>query len=375
MSNALNFAIESTTATSSARVGKLITPHGEIETPVFMPVGTKATVKAMTPEELEEIGARIILANTFHLLLRPGDEIIRELGGLHRFMHWWRAILTDSGGYQVFSLAKLNKITEEGVAFRSPIDGAALFLTPELSIRVQENLGADIIMCFDECTPYPATHEYAKSSAERTARWAERCKRAHQRDDQALFGIVQGGVYPDLREWSAQATVALDFVGYAIGGLSVGEPKEEMRQALEVMDRTLPRHKPRYLMGVGTPEDFFLGVEHGVDMFDCVMPTRTARNGRLYTREGLINIRNAKYARDPRPISESCRCYTCRHYSRAYLRHLMMSNEILGSRLATWHNLFYFVDLMRAIRQAVREDRLEALKQRALAPYSQAVES
>ncbi|MGB9690606.1 MAG: tRNA guanosine(34) transglycosylase Tgt [Candidatus Sumerlaeaceae bacterium] len=365
----ISFSITSEDQQSGARTGLLVTPHGEIETPVFMPVGTKATVKAMTPEELEEIGARIVLANTFHLYLRPGDAVIAELGGLHRFMNWKRAILTDSGGFQVFSLSKLNKITEEGVAFRSPLDGSALFLTPESSIRIQENLGADIIMCFDECPPYPATYDYLKQSAERTARWAERCKKAHSREDQALFGIVQGGVHSDLRAWSARATIDIGFPGFAIGGLSVGEPKHEMVAALAVMNETLPRLQPRYLMGVGTPEDFFIGVRYGVDMFDCVMPTRTARNGRLYTNEGLVNIRNACYARDPRPLSESCACYTCKNYSRAYVRHLMMSNEILGARLTTWHNLHYFVSLMARIRAAIHDGSFNQLEQEVLASY------
>lgn len=366
---AIEFTITSQDCDSSARTGILRTPHGTIETPVFMPVGTKATVKAMTPEELETLGATIILANTFHLYLRPGDSVVRQLGGLHRFMHWPKSILTDSGGFQVFSLSKLTKVTEEGVAFRSPLDGSALFLTPETSIRVQENLGADIIMCFDECPPYPASVEYLRASAERTARWAERCKSAHRRQDQALFGIVQGGVYPELREWSARATIAIGFPGYAIGGLSVGEPKDEMIRALDVMDELLPRTQPRYLMGVGTPEDFFLGVARGVDMFDCVLPTRTARNGRLYTDQGLVNIRNACHATDPRPISESCACYACRHYSRAYVRHLMMANEILGARLATWHNLHYFLSLMERIREAIRRGTLRQLQEQVLAPY------
>jgi len=365
----IEFILTSQDAASGARTGLLTTPHGQVETPVFMPVGTKATVKAMTPEELEEIGAQIILANTFHLYLRPGDEVVHELGGLHRFMHWRRPILTDSGGFQVFSLSQLNKITEEGVAFRSPLDGSALFLTPEISVRIQENLGADIIMCFDECPPYPATREYLRASAERTARWAARCKAAHRREDQALFGIVQGGTYADLREWSARATIGIGFPGYAIGGLSVGEPKHEMISALAVMNELLPRAQPRYLMGVGTPEDFFIGVRHGVDMFDCVMPTRTARNGRLYTNEGMVNIRNACHAADPRPVSDTCACYTCRNYSRAYVRHLMMANEILGARLATWHNLHYFVSLMARIRESIRNGCLRELEAEVLAPY------
>lgn len=364
-----SFDVMSARPEASARTGLLTTPHGTIETPVFMPVGTKGTVKAMTPEEVEGIGAEIILGNTFHLWLKPGDELVRDLGGLHKFMNWQKPILTDSGGYQVFSLSKLNKITEQGVTFRSPFDGSPQFLTPEISMQIQENLGADIIMCFDECAPYPATHDYVKKSCEMTARWAERCKRAHKREDQALFGIVQGGVYDDLREWSAQATTALDFPGYSIGGLSVGETKDEMLRGLQVMDRSLPRDKPRYLMGVGTPEDFFMGVENGIDMFDCVMPTRVARNGRLYTNEGLLNIRNAIHARDAKPISQTCKCYACGNYSRAYLRHLFMADEILGSRLATWHNLYFFIDLMKRIREAIRANTVQDLKEKVLTNY------
>ena len=353
----------------SARTGLLSTPHGDVETPVFMPVGTKGTVKAMLPGELDELGARIILANTFHLFLRPGDEVVRDLGGLHRFMNWHRPILTDSGGFQVWSLAKLNKIVEEGVRFRSPLDGAEVYLTPERSVEIQQNLGADIIMCFDECPPHDAGRDYLRRSAEMTARWAARCKAAHRRDDQALFGIVQGGVHDDLRAWSARATVEVGFPGYAIGGLSVGEGKEDMERTLRVMDECLPRDRPRYLMGVGTPEDFITGVENGVDMFDCVHPTRTARNGRLYTNEGAINIRNAGHARDPRPVSGSCACDTCRNYSRAYLRHLFMSDEILGPRLATGHNLFFFLDLMRRVRESVRDGTFDALKREVHAVY------
>lgn len=366
----VSFRITHQQAGTAARTGLLSTPHGEIETPVFMPVGTKATVKSMTPEELVELGSQIILSNTFHLWLRPGDELIARMGGLHRFMHWERPILTDSGGFQVWSLAKLRRMEEEGVRFQSPLDGTRLFLTPEKATAIQENLGADIIMVFDECTSYPATFEYAKASAERTARWAERCRRAQQRgDEQALFGIVQGGVYPALREWSARATVEIGFPGYAIGGLSVGETKQEMEDCLDVMDRSLPREQARYLMGVGTPEDFFRGVERGIDMFDCVLPTRTARTGRLYTNEGILNIRNARHAEEDLPISCSCRCYTCRHYSRAYVRHLFMANEILASRLATTHNLFYFLDLMAGIREAIRQNRLAEYKKSALASY------
>jgi queuine tRNA-ribosyltransferase len=371
MSNAFPFQVHTEDASSRARTGTLSTPRGEIKTPVFMPVGTKATVKAMSPEELEEVGAQIILANTFHLALRPGDDIVRDLGGLHKMMHWNRPILTDSGGFQVFSLGQLNKITEEGVRFRSPIDGAPLFLTPEKSMEIQQNLGADIVMAFDECPPYPATHEYARKSAEMTARWAARCKAAcaGREDTQALFGIVQGSVYADLREWSAAATVEIGFPGYAIGGLSVGENKQEMADMLDVMNRTLPRDKPRYLMGVGTPQDFFLGVERGVDMFDCVLPTRSARTGRVYTNEGMMNLRNASHARDKSPISPSCQCYTCRFYSRGYLRHLFLADEILASRLATWHNLFYFISLMTRIRASIETNTFQQFKTEALGPY------
>jgi queuine tRNA-ribosyltransferase len=366
---ALTYKITHQEQNGSARCGIISTPHGEIETPVFMPVGTKATVKAMLPEEVAELGAQIILANTFHLWLRPGDDLVRDIGGLHPFMNWSRPILTDSGGYQVFSLSRLNKINEEGVQFQSPFDGSKQFLTPEKSMQIQQNLGADIIMCFDECAPYPASHDYVKKSAEMTVRWAERCIKSHSRSDQALFGIVQGGMYDDLREWSAEAMANLDFPGYSIGGLSVGEPKHQMLQAIKVMDRMLPRDKPRYLMGVGTPEDFFSGIENGVDMFDCVLPTRTARNGRLYTNQGPLNMRNSVHTRDARPVSESCECYTCRNYSRAYLRHLFMSNEILGSRLATGHNLFFFIDLMKRIRKAIRENKIVELKEQVLAAY------
>lgn len=372
MTSPFTFQVHKEDAQTRARTGTLFTPHGEIRTPVFMPVGTKATVKAMIPEELEEVGAQIILANTFHLALRPGDEVVRDLGGLHKMMHWNRPILTDSGGFQVFSLGQLNKISEEGVRFRSPLDGAPLFLTPEKSMQIQQNLGADIVMAFDECPPYPATHDYARKSAEMTARWAERCKVAcaGREDVQALFGIVQGSVFPDLREWSAAATTNIGFPGYAIGGLSVGENKEEMALSLDVMDRTLPRDKPRYLMGVGTPQDFFLGIERGVDMFDCVLPTRSARTGRVYTNEGMMNLRNAIHARDTSPISTTCGCYACRHYSRGYLRHLFMADEILASRLATWHNLFYFITLMSGIRESIETCQFPQFKAKALGPYA-----
>lgn len=365
------FELKGRCSHTSARAGVLDTPHGAIETPVFMPVGTKATVKAMTPEELTEAGAQIILANTFHLALRPGDETVKALGGLHKMMHWDKPILTDSGGFQVFSLGDLNKITEEGVKFRSPLDGSPMFLSPETATKIQHNLGADIIMVFDECAPYPAERKYVEKSVEMTARWAERCKAAHagREDVQALFGIVQGGMYDDLREWSARATINVDFPGYAIGGLSVGEPKPDMERGLEVVNAILPQDKPRYLMGVGTPTDFFRGVERGVDMFDCVLPTRSARTGRVYTNEGMMNMRNAVHATDTSPISESCGCYTCRNYCRGYIRHLFLAGEILAARLATWHNLAYFLDLMKGIRAAILEDTFVEFKAKALAAY------
>jgi len=365
------FQVQSNCSDTRARTGVLQTPHGAIETPVFMPVGTKATVKAMTPEELEETGAQIILANTFHLALRPGDEIVKNLGGLHKMMNWPRPILTDSGGFQVFSLGDLNKITNDGVRFRSPLDGSEIFLTPEKATQIQQNLGADIIMVFDECAPYPAEHKYVQQSVEMTARWAERCKAAHSghEDTQALFGIVQGGMYDDLREWSARATVDIGFPGYAIGGLSVGEPKPDMERGLEVVNAILPEDQPRYLMGVGTPDDFFRGVERGIDMFDCVLPTRSARTGRVYTNEGILNMRNAIHAVDTKPISETCGCYACKHYGRGYIRHLFMADEILASRLATWHNLHYFLALMKGIRKSIAENRFLDFKAEALAAY------
>jgi len=324
-----------------------------------MPVGTYGTVKAMTPEELTETGAEIILGNTFHLMLRPGTDIIRAHGDLHDFMHWDKPILTDSGGFQVFSLAKLRKITEEGVSFNSPVDGARVLLTPEKSMQVQRELGSDIVMIFDECTPYPATEQQARESMELSLRWAERSKQAHQGNPSALFGIVQGGMYPELRRESAAGLVAIGFDGYAIGGLSVGEPEAERNRVLEATTPLLPVDRPRYLMGVGTPEDIIESVRRGVDMFDCVIPTRNARTGFLYTSEGVVKIRNSKYQNDTRPLDENCQCYTCRHYSRAYLRHLDKCREILGSRLNTIHNLHYYQQLMREIRAAIEEQRFD----------------
>jgi queuine tRNA-ribosyltransferase len=324
-----------------------------------MPVGTYGTVKAMTPEELIELGAQIILGNTFHLMLRPGTDIVKMHGDLHDFMHWQGPILTDSGGFQVFSLAKMRKITEQGVVFQSPVDGATIELTPERSMQVQRDLGSDIVMIFDECTPYPATREQTEASMQLSMRWAERSKQAHQGNPSALFGIVQGGMYPEFREQSATGLTAIGFDGYAIGGLSVGEPEDERNRILEATVPHLPAAQPRYLMGVGKPEDIVEAVRRGVDMFDCVIPTRNARTGFLYTRGGILRIRNARYQDDTRPIDEHCNCYTCRNYSRSYLRHLDKCGEILGSRLNTLHNLYYYQQLMREIRAAIEVGRFD----------------
>lgn len=344
---------------SKARLGKIYTPHGVIETPIFMPVGTRATVKAMTPEELKDLGAQIILGNTYHLYLKPGHELIREAGGLHKFMNWDRPILTDSGGFQVFSLGDLRKISEKGVEFRSHIDGSKHFISPEKSIEIQNALGSDIIMAFDECAPYPSDWDYVKKSLERTTRWAKRCKEANANPDtQALFGIVQGGMFRDLREQSAKEIIDLDFPGYAVGGLSVGEPSELMCEMLDYTVPLLPREKPRYLMGVGSPDYLFEAVIIGIDMADCVLPTRIARNGTVLTSHGKLVIRNAKYSKDFTSLDPECDCYTCKNYSRAYIRHLFNVNEILGSRLATIHNLYFLIKLMENIREAIKENRL-----------------
>jgi queuine tRNA-ribosyltransferase len=353
----------------AARRGRVHARHGTIETPAFMPVGTYGTVKAMTPEELEGLGAEIVLGNTFHLMLRPGADVVAELGGLHRFMHWQRPILTDSGGFQVFSLAKLRKISEEGVRFRSPIDGSEVRLTPEDSMDVQRKLGSDIAMMFDDCTAWPATHDGARASMERSMRWAKRCHARYYRDEPPgdLFGIVQGGMYGDLRRESLDALLELDLPGLAVGGLAVGEPEPERLRVLEEILPHMPADRPRYLMGVGRPEDIVAAVRRGVDMFDCVMPTRHARNGHLFTSTGVINIRNAVHQRDPGPIDPACACYTCRNYSRAYLRHLDRCKEILGARLNTIHNLHFYLDLMRRLREAIEAGRLEAFVREFLA--------
>ncbi|MBI5875692.1 MAG: tRNA guanosine(34) transglycosylase Tgt [Deltaproteobacteria bacterium] len=352
---------------SQARLGKITTSHGPVNTPVFMPVGTQATVKAMTPEELKEIGAEIILSNTYHLYLRPGHELIKNIGGLHKFMHWDRPILTDSGGYQVFSHNELRKIKEEGVYFQSHLDGSKHFLSPEKTIEIQEALGADIVMCFDECTPYPATRDYTADSMERTHRWAKRCKEKFIHDSQftahsSLFGIVQGGMFQDLRKQSAEEITGIGFDGYAIGGLSVGEDKALMYEMTDAVIPYLPENKPRYLMGVGTPEDLVECVARGVDMFDCVMPTRNARNGTLFTKHGKLGIRGALFANDKKPVEDGCGCYTCKNYSRAYLRHLFAANEILAARLGTYHNLYYYINLMQDMRRAIEEDGFEEFR-------------
>lgn len=365
-SNRLSF--ECIATDGAARRGRVHARHGSIETPAFMPVGTYGTVKAMTPEELTGLGAEIILGNTFHLMLRPGPDVVAELGGLHRFMNWSKPILTDSGGFQVFSLAKLRKIDEEGVRFRSPIDGSEVRLTPESSMDVQRALGSDIVMMFDDCTAWPATHDQARLSMERSMRWAVRCHRHYYGGGAEgsapvpgdLFGIVQGGMYGDLRLESLRSLMELDLPGLAVGGLAVGEPEPERLRVLEELVPHMPTDRPRYLMGVGRPEDIVAAVARGIDMFDCVMPTRHARNGHLFTSTGVINIRNAAHQRDPNPIDPACGCYTCRHYSRAYLRHLDRCNEILGSRLNTIHNLYFYLDLMRQIRAAIEAGQFAA---------------
>jgi len=339
-----------------ARRARLTFARGVVETPAFMPVGTYGTVKAMTPEELQQIGAQIILGNTFHLMLRPGTEIIKKHGDLHDLMHWQGPILTDSGGFQVFSLARMRKITEQGVTFASPVDGAKVFLSPEVSMQVQRDLGSDIVMCFDECTPYPASEEVVRKSMELSLRWAQRSKQAFADNPNSLFGIVQGGTYAELRIASAQGLIDIGFDGYAIGGLSVGEAADERNATLDAVLPVLPADKPRYLMGVGKPEDLVEGVHRGVDMFDCVIPTRNARTGYLYTHDGIVRIRNSRYTDDIRPVGKDCGCYTCQYYSRAYLRHLDKCGEILGSRLNTIHNLYYFQELMRRIREAIEND-------------------
>jgi len=342
---------------SPARLGKLVTPHGEIQTPAFMPVGTQATVKALSPEDLIQCGSEVILGNTYHLYLRPGHDIIKSLGGLHQFMNWNKPILTDSGGFQVFSLNTLAKVTEEGVTFKSHIDGSTHFFSPEHSMEVQEALGADIAMTLDEPTPYPSDRTVTEKSLKLSTRWAERCKAAHQRNDQSLFGIVQGGMYKDLRTQSINEITGIGFPGYAIGGLSVGEEKELMHEMAAHTAENLPQDKPRYLMGVGTPDDLLQCSAMGIDMFDCVMPSRNARNASLFTSQGKVNIRNLKYKADDSPLDPECDCYTCKNYSRAYLRHLFIADEIFIMRLNTIHNIHFYQKRMQSIRQAILEDK------------------
>lgn len=368
----IKFSLLQKDTSCKARLGLLHTPHGTVETPIFMPVGTQAAVKTMTPEEVKEVGGRLILSNTYHLYLRPGHELIREAGGLHRFMNWDGPILTDSGGFQVFSLGPLRKISEEGVTFRSHIDGSEHFFSPEKAVEVQEALGSDIAMVFDECAPYPCTHEYALEALKRTIRWARRCKDAHSREDQSLFGIVQGSTFPDLRRQSAEELRELDFPGYAVGGLSVGEPKELMYEMLDVTEEFLPAEKPRYLMGVGSPDCLVEGVIRGIDMFDCVLPTRIARNGTVLTRTGKLVVRNAEYARDFKPLDPGCECYACRNYSRAYIRHLIKAGEVLGIRLTTIHNLHFLQKLMQEIREAIRKGTMLEYRHDFFANYQQA---
>ncbi|WDE08149.1 tRNA guanosine(34) transglycosylase Tgt [Thalassomonas viridans] len=350
---------ELVTTDGKARRGRLIFDRGVVETPAFMPVGTYGTVKGMTTAEVEATGAHILLGNTFHLMLRPGTEIIEQHGDLHDFMNWHKPILTDSGGFQVFSLGAMRKITEKGVEFRSPVNGEKIMLTPERSMEVQRSLGSDIVMIFDECTPYPASHKEAKTSMELSLRWAQRSKDAHGDNPSALFGIVQGGMYEDLREVSVNGLKAIDFDGFAIGGLSVGEPKEDMIRILDHTTPLIPENKPRYLMGVGKPEDLVEGVRRGIDMFDCVMPTRNARNGHLFVTNGVIKIRNSRHKTDTGPLDPECDCYTCKNYSRAYLHHLDKCNEILGAQLNTQHNLRFYQRVMQGLRDAIEQGKLD----------------
>jgi len=354
----LEFRVLKRCTSSKARFGEIVTDHGRLETPVFMPVGTSGAIKGISPGEAKDLGVEIVLSNTYHLYLRPGHKLIENMGGLHRFMNWSGPILTDSGGFQVYSLSKLRTISPDGVTFRSHLDGSTHFLGPEKVMEIQRSLGADIIMAFDECTPSGAEHDYVRDSVKLTEQWARQCLEEGKKNGQGLFGIVQGGVYPELREMSAKGLVSMGFDGYALGGLSVGEDKHTRERVIKTTMEFLPKEKPAYLMGVGTPEDIMESVKMGVDMFDCVLPTRNARNGMLFTNKGKLVIKNARYAQDSSPIEEGCGCYTCSHYSRAYLRHLFLSKEILSFRLNTIHNLYYYTHFMKEIRQAIRDDRL-----------------
>lgn len=370
MKHAVTYNLIKEDSQTKARRGIIHTPHGDVQTPVFMPVGTQATVKAMRPEQVEEIGAQIILSNTYHLYLRPGHEIVKEAGGLHKFMNWNKPILTDSGGFQVFSLGKLRKITEEGAEFQSHLDGSKHILSPEKAIEIQNALGSDIMMAFDECIPYPADRNYVIDSMNRTTRWLKRCIDYHQDwEKQSLFGIMQGGMYEDLRKEHAKQIVDLDLPGYAIGGLSVGEPKETMLELMDEIVDYLPKEKPRYLMGVGTPDYLFEAVERGIDMCDCVLPTRIARHGLAMTSHGKVNIKNAKYERDFTPLDEECQCYTCRNYSKAYLRHLFKADEMLSSMLLSNHNLYFLVNLMKNIQKSIEEDKFLEYKKEFYEKY------
>ncbi|SDN55705.1 queuine tRNA-ribosyltransferase [Paenibacillus sp. yr247] len=370
MAAAVTYEPIKTCKQSGARLGRVHTPHGVVETPAFMPVGTQATVKTMSPEELKTMDAQIILSNTYHLFIRPGHEIVKAAGGLHKFMNWDRPILTDSGGFQVFSLSNMRKITEEGVQFKSHLNGDKLFLSPEKAMEIQNALGSDIMMAFDECPPFPAEYDYVKRSLERTTRWAERCLQSHSRpEDQGLFAIIQGGMHEDLRRLSAEQLTSMDFPGYAIGGLSVGEPKHLMYEVLDYTTPLMPVNKPRYLMGVGSPDALIEGAIRGIDMFDCVLPTRIARNGTCMTSEGRLVIRNAKHATDFGPLDPKCSCYTCTNYSRAYIRHLIKADETFGIRLTTIHNLHFLLQLMREVREAIKEDRLLDFRDDFFAAY------
>ncbi len=370
MEPAIKYRLIKTDKHTGARLGEIITPHGTFPTPIFMPVGTQATVKAMSPEELEDLGADIILSNTYHLWVRPGEDIVKEGGCLHQFMNWKKGILTDSGGFQVFSLAKLRDITEEGVHFKNELNGANMFLSPEKAIQIENDLGPDIMMSFDECPPYFESYDYVKHSVERTSRWAERGLKAHRNPEtQGLFGIIQGAGFEDLRRQSAKDLVSMDFPGYSIGGLSVGESKEEMNRVLDFTTQLIPENKPRYLMGVGSPDALIDGVLRGVDMFDCVLPTRIARNGTCMTSHGRLVVKNAKYARDFTPIDDNCQCYTCRNYTRAYIRHLIKTDETFGLRLTSIHNVYFLVHLMKDVRQAIMDDNLLEFRQNFFEEY------
>ena len=370
---AFQFHLDRTDRHTAARAGRWTTPHGVVETPAFMPVGTLATVKGLTPSQLREAGSQIVLANTYHLALRPGADVVAEVGGLHRFMGWDGPILTDSGGFQVFSLSRLTRLDDERVVFRSHVDGSLLELSPERAVHIQELLGADCIMCLDECPPHPVDAERLKQAVDRTTLWAARCRDAQRRDDQALFGIVQGGIDPAMRERSAEGLLALDLPGYAVGGLSVGESPEEMYQTLDGTIPMLPADRPRYLMGVGTPRDLIKAVLRGVDLFDCVLPTRNGRNATAFTSQGRMRLRNRKHQRDPSPLDPDCRCPVCQGFSRAYLRHLFIAGEMLGPILLSWHNLAYYQTLMRELRTAIREGRVEEFRSVRLARQTEAV--